>query len=312
MRQDKTQLILPMAGESRRFFEAGFKEPKPFFKINGRKMIDRVLEQFPPSWERFFVFNELMKPYAEEAKAYLPNARNLQFVEANNSGPLKSVEKALEIADPARPAFVSYCDYRMLWNPRNFEEFASHSRCDVAVITYRGFHPHYCTPNSYCYVRTDGDANPKSKTPTQIIGIKEKESFTDDRQKEHASTGGYYFRSAELLKRGLDLQKEMKLHYKGEYFTSFAVQALMQTNKRLKVLAYEVPYFFQWGTPEDVKAFEYWEHLFENDEKTNRVKIPDGEELSKVAPSYAKNLAEQADYFRKAFQITKLDTEFTI
>jgi molybdopterin-guanine dinucleotide biosynthesis protein A len=158
MAQPKIQLILPMAGESRRFFEAGYKEPKPFFSINGKKMIERVLEQFPPSWDRFFVFNELMKPYADEAKKYLPNPRNLQFVEANKSGPLKSVEKALEIADPARPVFVSYCDYRMLWNPRNFEEFANHSRCDVAIITYRGLE----TPTR------------NRKLPTKLLRLKKK------------------------------------------------------------------------------------------------------------------------------------------
>ena len=37
-------IVIPMAGEGRRFVEAGYKNPKPFIDVHGKPMIVRVLE----------------------------------------------------------------------------------------------------------------------------------------------------------------------------------------------------------------------------------------------------------------------------
>ncbi len=299
------QLILPMAGESRRFFDAGYTEPKPFFKIGNRKMIGRVVEQFPTSWRRIFVLNEKMCDYQKEALGYLSDPADLVFVEPNKDGPLRSTEKALEVVDLDAAVFLSYCDYQMHWDSENFKNFVAEKNCDIAVITYRGFHPHYCIEDSpkhsYCYVRTLGDVEKLATESERVIQLQEKRPFTDCREKEHASTGGYYFRSGALLKEGVRIQRERNLHWRGEYFTSFAIQALMEADTQLKVLVYEVPYFFQWGTPEDVRAFEYWETRL-NLSGAAQVSPTDEESLKVLAPQYAKKIPAQLKYFKKAFR----------
>ena len=88
--------------------------------------------------------------------------------------------------------------------------------------------------------------------------IKEKESFSKNREDDFASTGGYYFKSAKLLKEAIIEQQKQNLSWNGEFFTSLAAKALMNVRSDLKVHAYEIKKFFQWGTPEDLKAFEYW------------------------------------------------------
>ncbi len=37
-------IVIPMAGAGSRFVEAGYPEPKPFIPINGRPMIEHVIE----------------------------------------------------------------------------------------------------------------------------------------------------------------------------------------------------------------------------------------------------------------------------
>ena len=74
----------------------------------------------------------------------------------------------------------------------------------------------------------------------------------------------YYFKSGKLLLKGLDLQFSEKNFINGESYTSLTVQSLMKYEKDLYVTVYEIPAFYQWGTPEDLTDFQYWESSFEN------------------------------------------------
>ena len=50
---------------------------------------------------------------------------------------------------------------------------------------YSGLHPHSIYGNDYAFLKVDGE---------RIVDIKEKESFTDKKIDEFASTGSYYFK----------------------------------------------------------------------------------------------------------------------
>ena len=52
------KIIIPMAGESRRFKEAGYDIPKPFLPIDGRPMIHWVCSMFDPEDEFIFIVRE--------------------------------------------------------------------------------------------------------------------------------------------------------------------------------------------------------------------------------------------------------------
>ena len=70
-------IVIPMAGTGSRFQKAGYKKPKPFIDVNGKMMIERVLDNLKIKDAKFtlIVRNEFMKS-EEVAMKYLRNNFN--------------------------------------------------------------------------------------------------------------------------------------------------------------------------------------------------------------------------------------------
>lgn len=245
-------VLITMGGRGVRFKEAGYKEPKPFVNVLNKPMIFRVMDLFPQKWSFVCVLNneDYDNQHIRRLKDYVGESRfQHTTISPNSNGPLQTVMAGVELIADEQPVFVTYCDYGQEWDAQDFLKFVETHESDICFISYKGFHPHYLGPNMYCYTKTDG---------IKVLDIKEKECFSDRREKDYASTGGYYFRNAKLLKKALLEQQKQHLSWNGEYFTSLAVKALMNVETDLKVHVYEINKFFQWGTPEDLQAFEYW------------------------------------------------------
>lgn len=260
------QLLIPMSGQGTRYQKAGYTEPKPAIPVNGKPMIERLLKVFPQDWKSFFVMAENHKETTlpKLLQKIRPDAKNI-FVPRHTEGPIVAIEKALETLNPNDPVLVSYCDYGMVFDARHFEEFVFSTDCDACLISYRGFHAHYINPTNYAFSRLEQD---------RVVEVREKGNFTDNRENEFASCGAYYFKSASLLKKVLEYQRAKDLKLNGEFYTSLTVQALLLMNPNAHVRVYEIPAFYQWGTPEDLKNFEYWEKTYQAHNKylnTNQV-----------------------------------------
>jgi len=245
------QLIIPMSGQGRRYREAGYMEPKPLVPINGVPMIERVLAMFPGDWPATFVLADTHA--GTDLPAVLTRLRpgaTQVVIPAHAYGPSFAVQAALDRLDADAPVFVSYCDFGMVFDARHFERFAADSGCDACAISYRGFHAHYLSPTTYAYSRLNGD---------RVVEVREKGSFTADREQEFAQAGAFYFRTAALLRDAIAEQRARGLAHNGEYYTSLTLEALLRMTPSSHVRVYDVPAFFQWGTPADLQAFEFWE-----------------------------------------------------
>lgn len=262
----KIQLLIPMSGQGKRFQAAGYRDPKPLISINGAPMIERLLHSFPNHWETTFVLAENHR--GTELPKVLVRLRpkaELLYVEPHTEGPAVPILEALKRMRRNEPVLVSYCDYGMWFDATAFEEFVDKSQCDSCLISYKGFHPHYLNPLAYAYSRLEGD---------RVVEVKEKGSFTANREAEYASAGAYYFKSAELLQQAVQWQKKHALKHNNEYYTSLTVQALLKENPRANVRVFEIPRFFQWGTPDELEAFCYWENTYHHAETHSLAALP--------------------------------------
>jgi NDP-sugar pyrophosphorylase family protein len=247
-------LLIPMSGQGTRYRKAGYSQPKPLIPVSGTPMISRLLRNFPADWPTTFVMADNHKEtLLPDVLKTLRPAGKLRYVTAHTKGPSFAVLEGLSEIPEDAPVMVSYCDYSMIWDFAQFERFVAESECDACLLSYRGFHAHYLSPVKYAYSRLNGE---------RVKEVREKGSFTDDRENEYASCGGYYFRTAKLLKDAIQFQMEHKMELNGEYYTSLTVEALLQMKKDAHVRVFEIPGFFQWGTPEDLQTFEYWESCY--------------------------------------------------
>lgn len=254
MEKKSIHVLIPMSGQGTRYLKAGYVDPKPLIPVNGVPMIQRLLAKMPLDWACTFVLAENHKETRLPVllKELRPQGQIL-YVPKHSVGPSFPLQFSIPYLPKDQSILVSYCDYGMVWDAWQFQDFVSYTNCDACLVSYRGFHAHYLSDVPYAYSRMEGDL---------VTQVKEKGSFTSQRENEYASCGAYYFKNKELLKEALDFQVGNDLKINGEFYTSLTVEALIQARPQSHVRVFEIPYFFQWGTPEDLKDFEYWEKSF--------------------------------------------------
>ena len=249
-------LLIPMSGQGTRYAKAGYPMAKPLVPVSGRPMLSRVVECYPTEWPAHFVMAENHK--SSELPVLIDQLRpaaRVSYVPVHTEGPIRAIEEGLKNIPEDEAVLISYCDFGMRWDAQAFRKFVETSHCDACLISYRGFHAHYLGDTPYAYSRMDGE---------RVVEVREKGCFTEDRETEFASAGAYYFRTARILKQALQFQRDKNLKVNNEFYTSLTVEALLQMKKDAHVRVFEIESFFQWGTPEDLRRFEYWEKTYDS------------------------------------------------
>lgn len=249
------QIVIPMSGFGERFRAQGYTKPKPLIEIDDRSIISYVVDMFPGENNLFFICNEdhlSNASYGMEShlKFICPTA-TVVGIPPHKLGPIHAVNQIKSQLDMSQPVVVNYCDFTCYWDWQQFKQSVNDLEVDGAIPAYRGFHPHSLGSTNYAYMK---DVN------YRLQDIQEKEPFTDNRMQEFASSGTYYFKSAELMYQAFDWVVDHNVHVNNEYYISVAYQYLLKNN--LETLVYPLQHFMQWGTPEDVTEYLEWSQVF--------------------------------------------------
>jgi len=247
-------IVIPMSGIGKRFLDAGYREPKPLIKVEGKPIVQHVVERFSPSDHFFFICNADhldTTPMRQILQAIAPKGTIISIA-PHKLGPVYAVLQAQELIHDGEEVVVNYCDFSWRWDYQAFQRTVKESQCDGCVVAYKGFHPHLLHKNLYASMRDDGHM--------RMLEIREKHSFTPNNQDCYQSSGTYYFRSGRILKTYF--QKLMDGHedLNGEYYVSMVLQKLVADG--LLVRIFEIPFMLQWGTPEDLQEYLYWSEVF--------------------------------------------------
>ena len=244
-----------MSGFGERFRQAGYSLPKPLIKVDGKPIIQYIVEMFPGEKDIIFICNkdhlkepeycmqEILEEIAPESTVIAINPHKL--------GPVHAVLKVIDQLDLNKPTVVNYADFTCDWNYRDFCNMVEETKCDGAIPCYRGFHPHTLWSNYYAYVREES---------MRAWDIQEKTPFTDFPREEFASSGTYYFRTGKLMQQYFERCVLEDLTVSGEYYVSMVYKPMMQDGLNIQV--YELEHFMQWGTPSDLEEYCYWSKTF--------------------------------------------------
>lgn len=245
---NKFQLVIPMSGIGKRFKDAGYKELKPFIKVNGITIIEHILNMYPFDSEVLFIMNEEdpeLSSHVEFVKQMRPHVK-VKTIPSHRQGPGYAIWKAREEIDLKRPVIVNYADFSGTWD---FDVFLNQlTEYDGSILTYTGFHPHMIRSDKFAYVKLN-EAN-------LVLDIQEKSPYTVTPMNEHASSGVYGFSSGQVLLESIQKQIEDNLSLNGEYYISLTYKPMISSGMKVSIL--DMDTFHQWGTPEDLEDWVYW------------------------------------------------------
>ena len=249
------QIIIPMSGSGSRFLSKGFKVPKPMIEVEAKAIIGHVVDMFPGDNDFLFICNS---KHVSEGNIVIADLLNLApgrsrvaVIEPHKFGPVFAVLAARDEINLQNPTVVNYADFNCLWDFPQFEREFSSSLHDGMLVTYRGFHPHSDGENNYAYAQVKNG---------HVTSVQEKKPFTDNKVKEHTSSGTYAFRTGAMMLEYFESIVNSGQSVGGEFYVSTAIDAMAKSGKSVGV--YEIENFMQWGTPEDLAEYEHWSKLF--------------------------------------------------
>lgn len=272
-------IIIPMTGYGSRFVAAGYKDLKPFIPVMDIPIVEWIVKRMYPADVNFIFVcrGEHLKKdpsMREKLTALAPESTIVSIEDWVKKGPVYDVLRAYrelkqtDAIDSSQPCIINYCDFYMTWDFQAFVKEARRRDCDGSVPCYTGFHPNLLPEkNYYASCLTDAEDN--------LVEIREKYSFEQDKTKAKHSPGVYYFKNGDTMEKYCQILTEHEeCAINGEFYASLPYNFMVQDGLKVWVPT-NVEYFCQWGTPEDMQEFVYWTDLIRKLVTEKRITKPE-------------------------------------
>jgi dTDP-glucose pyrophosphorylase len=236
-------VLVLMAGDSKRFEDAGYLYPKNLIEIAGLPLVERVIGQLDPlraSGGRLIVLVQ----EAEAKQFHTVDVIRLLVPEATvvtvpqlDSGAACTALLAIDEIDRDLPLLVFNGDQVLTEGlPEALDDFMARD-LDGGVVVFPAVHPRWS------YVKTNDDG--------LVVEASEKRPIS-----RSATAGTYYFKRGEDFLRGAMRMIGKSAHVQGRYYVCPVYNELILEQARIGV--YEIPQsaYFSLATPQGVQQYE--------------------------------------------------------
>ncbi|NQW57336.1 MAG: hypothetical protein HQ456_01370 [Polynucleobacter sp.] len=251
-------LIIPMAGLGQRFSNEGYRVTKPLIPVSGKPMVLQASNDLPPSKNQIFVLRRDMPGLADIQKEIHLNYPDALFhiVEKVTDGQASTTLIGLnallqEIGDNHEPITVGACDNGALYDRIAFDSLQKNPNIDVIVWGARKHANAVRHPHMYGWIDADQNGmiqNISVKTPLDVPAS------------DPIVIGTFTFRNADILRKCIHSLKKRDGRVNGEFYLDSCINDAIAMGLNCKL--FEVDHYLSWGTPNDLKTFEYWQQCF--------------------------------------------------
>jgi len=249
-------VVIPMAGLGKRFSDEGYALPKPLIEVSGRPMVIQACDHLPPAEEYAFVLREDMPGYLDVSQTLqttFTDCRLVNVLQVTN-GQATSAKLGLQKLSQryAGPITFGACDFGAIFDPQKFRQLLDDQSVDLIVWAVRGHANAIRKPKMFGWIDADLEGN--------IHRISVKQPISDNLMSDAIVLGTFTFRTSEHFYRCYDSLVQREGMINGEYYLDSCVNDAINMGMNCKI--FEVDSFMSWGTPNDLKTFEYWQSCF--------------------------------------------------
>ena len=235
-KDNKLNVLIPMAGLGSRFRDAGYTFPKPLIEIRNKPMIQVVVENLNLDANYIYVVQK-----AHREKYNLDTLLNLitpgcKIVEAKEltEGAACTALLAKEFINTDAPLFFANSDQFVEWDSNEFMYKMQETNADGGIVTFTATHPKW----SFAKIDDNG----------LVTEVAEKNPISN------IATVGYYF-----WKNGSDFVKyaeqmiNKNIRVNNEFYVCPVFNEAIQDSKQIRV--FNTKAMWGLGTPEDLHYF---------------------------------------------------------
>jgi len=254
MAMRRGSVLIPMAGDGARFAREGYREPKPLVPVAGVPMIDRVLQTLPQASRTVAVCRaeHLHEPDLEVVLRGSGREPHLISLDCRTEGQACTCLLAEGAVSANDPVLVSPCDSSLIYDENAFAGLVA-GDADCIAFTFRN-HPHANrNPHQYGWVQTAPHSD-------LVESVRCKQVPDSPVPEARGITGMFWFREARVMSTAIRQLMARNERINGEYYLDSVLAVLIDAGYRTRAL--DVEHYVCYGTPDDVRTFEYWEDWF--------------------------------------------------
>ena len=233
------EIVVPMGGGGKTFGERGFTFPKPLIEIEGKPMIELVVQNLKPSGPHRFTFicrQDHLQAFAlRDVLELIAPGCNVVAMPAATAGALCSVLLAAETLASDNELLVANADQQVDVSIDDYLAAARRGSWDGYVMTFPSTHP------KWSFVRIEGDL---------VVAAAEKRPIS-----KHATVGLYYFRRATSFLEGAERMLVKNASVDGQFYVCPVYNELILAGRRVSHYPIAREQMHSLGTPEDLEAF---------------------------------------------------------
>lgn len=233
---DEMNVLIPMAGAGSRFANAGYTFPKPLIEINGKPMIQVVVENLNIKANYIFIVQK--EHYEKYNLQYLlnlitPNCKIVQ-VDSLTEGAACTTLLAKQFIDNDQPLLMANSDQFVEWNSNECLYAFSVDGIDGGIISFEATHPKW----SYAKIGKDGF----------VSEVAEKKSISNN-----ATVGIYFWKKGSDYVKYAEQMIAKNIRTNGEFYVCPVFNEAIDDGKKIRIK--EIERMWGIGTPEDLKYF---------------------------------------------------------
>ena len=235
-KDSRLNVLVPMAGAGSRFTQQGYTFPKPLIEVNGKPMIQVVVENL--NIEAHYIFIVQQEHYEKYNLKYLLNliapGCDIVQVDGVTEGAACSTLLAKDYINNDAPLVMANSDQYVEWNSNECMYAFTADEIDGGIISFEASHPKW----SYARVGDDGF----------VEEVAEKKVISNE-----ATVGIYYWKKgSDYVKYAEDMIAK-NIRVNNEFYVCPVFNQAIEDNKKIKVK--RVNKMWGIGTPEDLDNF---------------------------------------------------------
>lgn len=229
-------ILIPMAGAGSRFQQAGYTFPKPLIDVNGKPMIQVVVENLNIDANFIFVVQkEHREKYNLDTLLNLitPNCKIVE-VDGLTEGAACTALLAKEYINNSNPLFFANSDQFVEWDSTEFMYKMNETDSDGGIVSFRATHPKW----SFAKINDHGI----------VTEVAEKNPISDI-----ATVGYYYWKHGSDFVSYAENMIEKNIRVNNEFYVCPVFNQAIQDGKLIRT--FDIDKMWGLGTPEDLKYF---------------------------------------------------------
>jgi len=232
----KMNVLIPMAGAGSRFQQAGYTFPKPLIEVEGKPMIQLVIENLNIEGRHIFVVQK--EHYEKFNLKYMLNliAPNCEIVQVDGitEGACCTTLLAKEFINNDEPLLIANSDQFIEWDSNEFMYSMIGDTVDGGILTFKNTHSKW----SYAKLGEDGF----------VCEVAEKKPIS-----RNATCGVYFYNKGSDYVKYAEQMIEANDRVNNEFYVAPVFEYFIKDNKKIKL--YEIKKMWGLGTPEDLETY---------------------------------------------------------